>query len=406
MSHATPHNAPPDWRPLRIAVTGGRGIPSNYSGVERICEQMFCWFAERGHKVTIYCRPEVLKDKTATYRGVRLVRTAAPGGKKGETLSHGFTSILHAALHGDVHDGKKSFDLLSVHTIAPAMWTPIAYMANLPVITHVHGLDHQREKWKGLGSKIIRLAEQVMVRASDHLGVVNPSIGAYYQQKFGVPSVVLPNGVPPVDDDFTPDRAVLNQFSIQPFKYVVTVGRLVPEKRYEDTIKAFAQLDTDHKLVIVGEGPHTQDYVAELKALGAKDPKGRVVFTGLQRGPALETLFRSAAAYVSASELEGNPMSVLECMERRIPAILTDITGHHPLVPRGPYDLLFNVGDIAALTQKIACALRGRDRAMETADRCRAHVRKEFGWQAIAEKTEALYLRVVNARQAGVAVTA
>jgi len=120
MSQVTPRNLPANWRPLRIAVTGGRGMPSNYSGVERICEQMFVWFAERGHKVTVYCRPGVLREKTAVYRGVRLVRTAAPGGKKGETLSHGFTSILHAALRGDVHDGGQPFDLLSVHTIAPA----------------------------------------------------------------------------------------------------------------------------------------------------------------------------------------------------------------------------------------------------------------------------------------------
>lgn len=406
MSESVPINAPPDWRPLRIAVTGGRGIPSNYSGVERICEQMFCWLADRGHKVTVYCRPSVLKEKMATYKGVRLVRTAAPGGKKGETLSHGFTSILHAALHGDVHDGGRSFDLLSVHTIAPAMWTPIAYMANLPVITHVHGLDHQREKWKGLGSKVIRLAEQVMVRASDYMGVVNPSIGEYYMQKFGVPSMVLPNGVPAVPDAFTPDTEVLQRFGIQPGKYVVCVGRLVPEKRYQDTIRAFATLDTDHKLVIVGDGPHTLDYVNELKALGAQDPKGRVVFTGLQTGTALETLFRCAALYVSASELEGNPMSVLECMERRVPAVLSDITGHRPLFPRGTYELLFNVGDVGTLAEKIAFGLHQRDIVTDLADRCRTHIRKEFGWPALAEKTEQLYLRVVHAREAGIPVTA
>ncbi len=406
MSQSLPKNAPSDWRPLRIAVTGGRGIPSNYSGVERICEQMFCWFADRGHKITIYCRPEVLKEKTATYRGVRLVRTAAPGGKKGETLTHGFTSTLHAAFHGDVHDGGKSFDLLSVHTIAPAMWTPIAYMANLPIVTHVHGLDHQREKWKGLGAKVIRLAEQVMVRTVDYIGVVNPSIGDYYHEKFGLATALLPNGVAAVPDQFEPELSVLKKFGLERDKYVVTVGRLVPEKRYEDTINAFAKLDTDCKLVIVGEGPHTRDYVDQLKALGAKDPKKRVVFTGLQSGAALETLFRCAALYVSASELEGNPMSVLECMERRIPAVLTDITGHTPLVPRGPYELLFAVGDVATLTSKISLGLRERAIATHCAEQCRLHVRKEFGWPALAEKTEALYLKVVNARVEGVPVAA
>ena len=66
---------------LRIAVVGPRGVPSRYSGVERIVEELFEIIAGEGHRVTVYCRPEVLDEPTAVYKGMRLVRVPAPGGR-------------------------------------------------------------------------------------------------------------------------------------------------------------------------------------------------------------------------------------------------------------------------------------------------------------------------------------
>ena len=344
-------------RPLRIAVIGGRGVPSSYSGVERICEELFAYFATRGHKITQYCRPSVLAEKTGTYRGMRLVRTPAPGGKNGETLSHSAASMLHAIAMGD-EDGQ-SFDLISLHTIAPKLFAPLAVAAGIPVVTHVHGLDHRREKWRGLGAQVIRLAERMMLKSARQLVVVNPALVDYYRDTYNTASALLPNGIYPIDDSALPDAAVLDRFGLTAGKYVVCVGRLVPEKRNHDTISAFANVKTDCRLVFVGEGKYNPEYEARLKAQAACDE--RVVFTGLQSGTALETLFRSAAAYVSASELEGMPSSVLECMERRVPAILSDIDAHRAIYEGVTgYDLSFGVGDNATLSRHIARVLEDR----------------------------------------------
>jgi glycosyltransferase involved in cell wall biosynthesis len=391
---------PPDWRPMRIAVTGGRGVPCNYSGVERICEELFTWFVDRGHHVTLYCRPQVLKDKTATHRGIKLVRTCAPGGKSGETLTHAFTSLLHATLRGDIHDDNKRFDLVSLHTIAPNLFAPIPYLARIPIVTHVHGLDHMRQKWKGLGARVIRLSERTMLRTASEIAVVNPEITDYYRNTFSRDTLLLPNGVHITGDDFETDPNILNTFGLTAQKYIVTVGRLVPEKRLHDTIAAFLRADPDLKLVFIGEGPHTQDYVQQLKSTADADPKRRIVFTGLQAGVALDTLFRSAALYISASELEGNPSSVMECMERCVPAILTDIAGHRPLfAPVKEYDLSFSPGDVDALTERIKYAVQNPQYLNDIAQACRRHVRTQFSWPALAERTERLYLSVVNRQQ-------
>lgn len=383
-------------RPLRIAVIGGRGVPSNYSGVERICEELFSWFADRGHRITIYCRPPVLADKTARYRGMRLVRTPAPGGKNGETLSHSLTSLLHAVTRGD--EGNR-FDLISMHTIAPNLFNPIATLAGIPIVSHVHGLDHKREKWKGMGSKIIGLGEKIMVRTAKRLVGVNPAIIEHYKTEFGLDAALLPNGVHKFAERPI-DPAVLNEFGLEAGRYIVSVGRIVPEKRLHDTIAAYAKVPGDRKMVFVGDAQHSREYLAELQKQAENDPGRRIVFTGLQRGPALEALFRSATCYVSASELEGNPSSVLECMEYGTPAILTDIDGHRPLFSKAEgYDLQFKPGDVDALTERLTRVLANPTFAALLAERCRAHVRSEFAWPVLAERTERLYLEVVG-RQA------
>src|SRR5580658_1156869 len=236
---------------LRIAVVGPRGVPSRYSGVERIVEELFEIIAGEGHRVTVYCRPEVLDEPTAVYKGMRLVRVPAPGGKNFETLSHSLFSTLHLLARGDVHDGGKPFDVISYHTIAPGLFSPLAKLAGIPVINHVHGLDWQREKWRGLGSRVLRQCERTMVRNATRIIGVNPDIIEYYRTHYGVDAVLLPNGVLKVSDDFTPDMRVLKQFGLTPRGYAVSICRLVPEKRLQDLIAAFARVPGDLKLVLV-----------------------------------------------------------------------------------------------------------------------------------------------------------
>ena len=278
---------------LRIAVVGLRGVPSNYSGVERIVEDLFEIIAAEGHRVTIYCRPQVLDSPTAMYKGMRLVRVAAPGGKNFETLSHSLLSTVHLLAHGDVHEGGERFDVISYHTIAPGLFAPLAKLGGIPVVNHVHGLDWQREKWRGLGSRVLRQCERTMVKNATRIVGVNLDIIEYYRANYGVEALLLPNGVHEVRDDFKPDATVLKRFGLAPRGYAVSISRLVPEKRMHDTDRGVREAPGDFKLVFVGEGKHSPEYVQRVREQAAADP--RIVFTGLQQGNALETLFRCCA---------------------------------------------------------------------------------------------------------------
>lgn len=384
-------------RPMRIAVVGGRGIPSSYSGVETVVENLFGEFAKMGHHITVYCRPSVLSEPTAMYRGMRLVRTPALSGKL-ETLVHTATSCLHAVRNGSLDGDGEPFDCISFHAIPANLVQKIPFMARVPTIAHVHGLDHQREKWKGFGAKLIKQGEREMVKHAAHVVTVNRALVQYYRENYNIQATCLPNGIHPVSDEFTPDVNTLRRFGLERGKFIVMISRLVPEKRHQDAIAAFAKVKTDCKLVIVGEGNQSSEYVEAIKRQAASDP--RVVFTGLQKSDALQTLFRGARLYVTASDLEGLPSSLLECMERKVCAIASDIPPHRELLEEVEgYDFFFPVGDTDTLAKHIGRALSQVESAETLAKRMRDFVRLNYSWPVLAKVTERLYRDVLTRRE-------
>ena len=380
-------------RKLRIAAIGGRGVPSSYSGIERIWECMFDYFVQLGHEVTVYCRPQVEKQPNLNFRGMRQVYLPAPGGRKLETVTHSVLAMLHAVRYGDANG--QPFDVISMHALAPNIALPIAKMCGVPVVSHVHGLDHRREKWKGIGSHVIMLGEKLMVRMADRVAVVSNELTEYYKKEYNLPTYHLPNGVVLVDDTFEPHKPTLEKFGLTIGNYVTSICRLVPEKRIHDTIAAYRKVNTKFPFVIVGDGSSTPEYLTTIKNLAKDDP--RVIFTGHQSGEALNTLFRSAGLYVTASELEGWPTSLVECVDCEVPAVTSSIPPHMELMSAiNGYDLHFPVGDVERLADRIQYALSNIAHVWQLAVGGRAHVRTHYAWPQLALKMEKLYSQVAS----------
>jgi glycosyltransferase involved in cell wall biosynthesis len=202
-----------------------------------------------------------------------------------------------------------------------------------------------------------------------------------------------------------PEPSILESFHLRRGKFIIYVGRLVPEKRVEDLIQAFLQLRTKHRLAIVGEGGYTDGYVNELLRVAGGEP--RIVFTGLQRGNALETLYRGAAAFVLPSDLEGLPMSLLEATERGIPAVVSDIPPHREILGSvNGYDLFVPCRDVNGLTQKMGQVLECHDYYTEVASRARAFVRECYSWDSSVDETEKVFHRVIYDMRHGTVTSA
>jgi glycosyltransferase involved in cell wall biosynthesis len=377
-------------QPLRIAVIGPRGIPSAYSGIERVTESLYGALAARGHDVTVYCRPEYVERSPQFYKGIRLVSTPAVNGRSMGTVSHVFTSTAHALWRGE-------YDVVHLHALAPGLAAPLYRRSGVPTVATVHGIDWQRAKWKGLGARVLRRAERWLVRSVDELITVSRDLEDYYRTTYGRGSSLIPNGT-----DLTPDApldtALLERLGLTEGAYVLFVARLVPEKRVEDLIRAFRALDTRARLAVVGDSSHTDAYAAGLRREAAGD--ARIVFTGVQPRANVETLFRGATAFVLPSELEGMSMALLQALEMGVPSIVSGLPVHHELLDRiEGYDLFFEAGDVTALQERLHRLLTQRDRYRRVALRAQAHIRRAHSWPAIAEQTERLYQRLVQRRR-------
>jgi glycosyltransferase involved in cell wall biosynthesis len=373
-----------------VAGVGTRGIPSSYSGLETSCEGLYAALAERGHRMTVYCRAGHVDTAAESHRGVELRRVPAIRLRSLETLSHVAASLVDAA-------ARRRFDLIHLHAEAPGLFSPLLRRVGVPVVATIQGLDWQRAKWSGRGARVIRRAEEALVRNADEIIVVSRALQEYFQREHGRATTWIPNGVerkPPVKDA----AARLAQWGLRAGEYVVYVGRLVPEKRVEDLILAFRSIDTPLRLAIVGEGGYSDGYVARLRSRAGADP--RVLFTGRQSGETLDALVQSAAAYVLPSEMEGLPMSLLECMEQGTPPVVSDIPPNRELLGGiEGYDLFFPPRDVRALAGRLRRVLQ-EPSYRQVAARARYHVHDTYGWAAQAEATETVFRRALAGRRA------
>jgi N-acetylgalactosamine-N,N'-diacetylbacillosaminyl-diphospho-undecaprenol 4-alpha-N-acetylgalactosaminyltransferase len=110
--------------------------------------------------------------------------------------------------------------------------------------------------------------------------------------------------------------------------YVVAMGRLMPNKNFGLLVEAFARSGIPLDLLILGEGPERPSLSRRIEALGLT---GRVVMPGFAANP-FPTL-RRAAFFVSPSNAEGFPNSLLEAMSVGLPVIATNC-------PSGPSEVL------------------------------------------------------------------
>src|SRR4051812_8620106 len=69
---------------------------------------------------------------------------------------------------------------------------------------------------------------------------------------------------------------ILSKHDLVKGKYIIAVGRLVPEKGFHDLIRAFKSADLAYKLVIVGGAEQRDCYSRGLLA----EASDRIVFTG------------------------------------------------------------------------------------------------------------------------------
>lgn len=136
-------------------------------------------------------------------------------------------------------------------------------------------------------------------------------------------------GVLPVVPDFThlggaPDRMLAADFDDE-WTNVMFVGRVIPNKKFEDVIRAFHAYRARHnprsRLLLVGSHGGFERYLSMLHSLVARLGTPDVHFLGHVSNEALTALYDIADLFLCASEHEGFCVPIIEAFHKRVPVL-------------------------------------------------------------------------------------
>ncbi|MCC6905933.1 MAG: glycosyltransferase family 4 protein [Anaerolineae bacterium] len=165
---------------------------------------------------------------------------------------------------------------------------------------------------------------------------------------------------------------------------LLTVARLVPFKRIDETIRAIAQIPDVH-LLIVGDGEIRPALEAQAAALNIS---GRVHFAGYVPHENLPLYYRAADYTLLYSAGEGLSHVLLESLFAGTPLIASDKGGNPEVVQHGVNGLLTPYPDPDALTETIRQAgLPGQREALAAGTSTGL---ERFRWETLVAQTAAL----------------
>ena len=364
---------------LKIVVTGTRGIPNIQGGIETHCEKLLPRIAAKGYDITVIRRKNYIHDNLSSYDGVTLYDISNLRKKSFEALIHTLRSIWAA---------KRKFhaDIVHIHAVGPAILAPFARLLGMKVVFTHHGPDYDRKKWGKTAKTILRFGEWMGCMFANEVIVISNVINDIIKRKYrrndahliynGVTSPVIVN-----------DMSFLETSGIKSRKYILAIGRFVPEKNFHALISAFSDLgQSEYKLVIAGDADIEDDYSRELKSLAIKN---NVILTGFIKDNELYTLFSHAALFVLPSSHEGLPISLLEAMSYGLPVLASDIPANKEIdLPPTCFFHYDEENIIKNLNE--ALRLRLNDKSVPE------YNLTMYDWDTIAEQTANVYLKLIE----------
>lgn len=363
-------------------------------GVESHCENLYPGLVSRGCEVVVFTRKGYVDSHVNEYRGVSLIPLLCPRNKYLEAFIHTFFGIFAAK--------RVRPDILHIHAIGPSIFVPMARLLGFDVVMTHHGSDYQRKKWGIFAKLVLRFGEALGSIFANEIICISHYIADNVKNRYGRSSFVIPNGLePPL---ITDTYDILSKHSLKKGKYVLAVGRFVPEKGLDCLVEAFDKIISSRgskdreqivkegwKLVIVGGADHKDRYSFSLRERVAQCP--RIVLAGILSGRPLHELYSHAGLFVLPSYYEGMPIALLEAMGYGLSCIVSDIPANKNLgLPAKRY---FRVGDADYLASKILEFILAPMTPAEIQDQ-RNMVIKNYNWDDIAARTYEVYKKALG----------
>ena len=280
-----------------------------------------------------------------------------------------------------------------------------ALLHGQPHVVTVHSLEPLRP-WKaeqlGGGYAVSSWAERTAVEAAD--AVIAVSEGMARDVREAYPAVdparihVVHNGIDAEEYAPTADTDVLTRHGVDPrVPYAVFVGRITRQKGLSHLLRAAR--DIPGQLVLCAGAPDTPEIAAETEQL-VQDLQaaraGVIWIRDMLPKADVAQLLSHAAVFVCPSVYEPLGIVNLEAMACGTAVVASAVGGIPEVVADGDTGLLVPAGDEPALAAALTALLEDPSRAAGMGRAGRKRAVADFGWDAIARRTLAVYEDVLS----------
>jgi starch synthase len=296
-----------------------------------------------------------------------------------------------------------SADLVHSHTwYANLAGHLAALLYDVPHIVTTHSLEPLRP-WKaeqlGGGYALSSWCERVAVESAAAVVAVSEGMRADVMAAYPAVSPervrVIRNGIDTTEYAPDPGTDVIDRFGIDPARpTVVFVGRITRQKGLPVLLRAAGALDPGTQLVIAAGQPDTPELAAAVTTLVEQLQAARsgvIWLSGMLAKREVIQLLSHATVFACPSLYEPLGIVNLEAMACGTAVVASRVGGIPEVVADGETGLLVPPGDPVALADALNTVVRDTGRAAAMGQLGRKRAIAEFGWQAIAAQTVALY---------------
>jgi glycosyltransferase involved in cell wall biosynthesis len=279
----------------------------------------------------------------------------------------------------------------------------LARGARPPIVVHTFHGHVLRGYFGRLTTFGFRTLERWLARTSTSLIAVSPEVrddlvqlGVAPASKFTVIrlGIDLPRRV---DNDDAQRRETRRQMGLRDEAFVVGwVGRMTAVKRTDLVVSALERLvarNVDAFVVLVGDGPdrdHLERYAHELGVIK------RCLFLGYQEDVA--RFYDAVDVLVLPSINEGTPVSVIEALAARRPAVATRVGGVPDVVRDGVDGFLVDSDDPDDIAERLAELASDPVRRAAMGEAGHARVLERYAVDRLVDDVDTLYRELLAAR--------
>ena len=362
---------------MEIAFIGTKGIPARYGGFETVVEKVSFALAKKGHKCIVYSTGNKIKTKIKNLKVVKIPQTGFPSLDR---VIREFFPLIFQLRKPDV--------IFQIY--GPYLFMPILKLLRRKNVLSTDGLEWKRFSYSYLIRKIVYFGYKLGVKFAQTVTTDSKFTQKWFYKNWQRRAFYIPYGPRPNKKKSKDRDKTLKKYNLEKNNYYLFVGRLVPEKGVHVLIKAFTQVNTSRKLVILGADPMVgSPYKKRLLKMANEN----VIFLGAIYGGEYKDICEACYANMrpSINNAEGIGPVTIEALGFSNCIIASDVPQN--IEALGEAGIFFLKGDVNSLKKKIKYIEENynivqlyRKKATERA--------KLFSWKEIVDKIENIYQRL------------